>query len=310
MIADHYATLGVEPTANAAAIRAAYLGLMREYHPDRNPDPEATLRAQAAIAAYKVLGDFDRRNHYDWDRRREREAAAALAARRPRKVGAWAVAGAIGLAAVGAWMFTPTPEAEPRRIDPPVLEARKVPVARAKPRPEVKRVAVRDSKPTPVKVKVEKRYSIAKVQPRIAPVRVAKVEPKPPNPKTALAAAVRPKPKLERAPVVKVAAAKPPAPRVTPVPAAPRQVKAAAKPALKLTIPATDLASLDQFVMGFYGQSWRYGDAPKRAALVQSRNSFVVRRGECAADACKRAAYLKLMREVSDIVETGEPRTR
>ena len=310
MTIDHYATLGVEPTANAAAIRAAYLGLMREYHPDRNPDPEATLRAQAVIAAYKMLGDFDRRNHYDWDRRREREAAAAAAAKRPRKVGAWAVAGAIGLAAVGAWVFTPTPEAEPMRIDPPVAEARTVPAAKAKPRPEVKRVAVRDSKSGPVKVKIEKRDPVAKVEPRIEPVPVAKVEPVQPRPKVILTAAARPQPRVERAPVIRVAAIKAPGPRAKPVPAAPRQAKAAAKPAPQTAQPTTDLASLDQFVMNFYGQSWRYGDAPKRAALVQSRNSFVVRRAECAADACKRAAYLKLMRDVSEIVETGAPKTR
>ena len=77
--------------------------------------------------------------------------------------------------------------------------------------------------------------------------------------------------------------------------------QALAKPAA-----ATDLASLDQFVMSFYGQSWRYGDARKRAALEQSRIGFVERRGACLADACKRAAYLKLQREVSAIVESGQ----
>ena len=314
MIADHYATLGVSPTANAAAIRAAYLGLMREYHPDRNPDPEATLRAQAIVAAFRVLGDFDRRNHFDWGRRREREAAAALAAKRPRKVGAWAVAGAIGLAAVGAWAFTSTPVPEPRRIDPPVVVARTVPVAKAKRRPEVRRVAARDSKPGPVKVKVEKRDPVAKIEPRIESVRVAEVEPVRPKPKVILKSAVRPKPTVKQAPVVRVAAVKAPGPRATSVPAAPRQAKPAAKPAQQPSKPdiaaSGDLASLDQFVMNFYGQSWRYGDAPKRAALVQSRNSFVVRRAECAAEACKRAAYLKLMRDVSEIVETGQPKTR
>ena len=99
-----------------------------------------------------------------------------------------------------------------------------------------------------------------------------------------------------------------------PVSTPPRPAKAAAKPTPQTAQPSVaangDLASLDQFVMHFYGQSWRYGDAPKRAALVQSRNSFVVRRAECAAEACKRAAYLKLMRDVSEIVETGQPKTR
>ena len=318
MIPDHYATLGVTPTANAASIRAAYLALMREYHPDRNPDPEATLRAQAAIAAFKVLGNFDRRNHYDWDRRREREAAAAaVAATGPRRVRAGAIGvGAIGLAAVAAWVLIPAPSPEAKRIDLPVAEARPTPAAKAKPKPrpapEVKRVAAAP----PVKVKVEKRDPVVKVAvaPREKPVRIVKAEP------------VRPKAKVERAPptaartpMVRVAAvrvkpvAAPAQQRVAPPPASPpppRPAMAAAKPARQAPTPAADLASLDQFVMNFYGQSWRYGDAPKRAALVQSRADFVVRRGACSADTCKRAAYLKLMRDVSEIVETGQPKTR
>jgi hypothetical protein len=62
--------------------------------------------------------------------------------------------------------------------------------------------------------------------------------------------------------------------------------------------------------MNFYGQSWRYGDAPKRKALVQSRNNFIARRGACPGEACKREAYLGLMREVSEIVESGHPKAR
>ena len=62
--------------------------------------------------------------------------------------------------------------------------------------------------------------------------------------------------------------------------------------------------------MNFYGQSWRYGDAPKRSALEQTKAGFVLRRGACVAEECKRAAYLKLMRDVSEIVETGQPKAR
>ena len=310
MTPDHYATLGVSPTAKAAVVRAAYLALMREYHPDRNPDPVAAQRAQAIIAAFKVLGDFDQRNHYDWDRRRAREtAAAALAAKPPRKVGAGVVVGAIGLAAVSAWAITSTPE--PRRIDPPVVEAQNLPVVKAEPVAELKRVAVS----RPVEAKVERP---ALATPRAEPVRVAKVKPTPPKPnvervkpvRIAKIEAVRPKPKAERTAVVRVAAVTPPAPHAEPKSPRPTPIRSAARSAPPTAKPTTDLASLDQFVMAFYGQSWRYGDAPKRAALVQSRASFVVRRGECAADACKRAAYLKLMRDVSEIVETGAPKAR
>ncbi|MCY7271787.1 MAG: DnaJ domain-containing protein [Sphingomonas bacterium] len=327
MTPDHYATLGVPSTANAAAIRAAYLALMREYHPDRNPDPAAVERAQTIIAAFKVLGDFDRRNHHDWDRRREREAAAAAAIPN-RKIGAGVVAGALGLAAVSAWLLTPTPRPEPaRRVDPPVAGGRPAPVAKPTRAnvapPSGDRVERGVAKAAPIEpadtpeppAKVE----MAKIEPRPAtPVRVAKVEPKPIKP--GRVATVEPGPattaRSRRVPV-KVAerstAAAAPAPSAAPPPVSPaaaRQAKAAAKPTSTAPRTATDLASLDQFVMAFYGQSWRYGDAPKRAALERSRSSFVVRRGECAAESCQRAAYLKLMRDVSEIVETGQPRTR
>ena len=146
MTPDHYATLGVPATAKTAEIRAAYLALMREYHPDRNRDPAAVERAKAVIAAFKVLGDFDRRNQYDWDRRREREAAdaaAAAAAKRPRRIRAGAfAAGAIGLAAVATWALMPAPRPKPVITEPKVAEAREVPVVRAKPRREVTRAAV------------------------------------------------------------------------------------------------------------------------------------------------------------------------
>lgn len=75
MTDDHYATLGIEPRCDAAAIRAAYLSLMRRYHPDKNDSPAAVERAHAVIAAFAVLGDVEKRLHYDWGRRRAAEAA-------------------------------------------------------------------------------------------------------------------------------------------------------------------------------------------------------------------------------------------
>lgn len=63
---DHYATLGVDPRATRAEIRAAYLRLMHANHPDHRPgDPEAGTRARQANAAWRVLGDEARRSSYD-----------------------------------------------------------------------------------------------------------------------------------------------------------------------------------------------------------------------------------------------------
>jgi curved DNA-binding protein CbpA len=291
---DLYAILGVSPSAEPAVIRAAYLALMRKYHPDRNPSAAAAERSRAVIAAFKVLGDFERRSQYDWDRRRAREAEAALTDRPRRKAGAGAIAAVtIGLAAVGIWTLRPSsppaPDVATSATVRPAQEARQ---AQASPPVERRHAQVA----APEGEKSEPRRSAAFVASAPEPVRVASIEPKPPASKAERSRpALRPLPERQEAPRVAVAQVKRPAPKLS---------SASAKGA------TTDLASLDQFVMNFYGQSWRFGDAPKRAALEQSRSSFVVKRGSCLADACKRQAYLKLMREVSEIVESGQAKAR
>jgi DnaJ-class molecular chaperone len=66
MRTDLYATLGVDPDADAATVRAAYLRLMREHHPDHRPgDERAADAAREANAAYEVLGDAVKRAAYD-----------------------------------------------------------------------------------------------------------------------------------------------------------------------------------------------------------------------------------------------------
>lgn len=116
MTVEHYATLDVAPTATAAEVRAAYLKLLRAHHPDRNPSPKSAERTQGIIAAFKVLGDFDRRSRYDWDRRRDREAAEAVAAPRPVSRTALA-AGAMAIVALGGLWLNPgslhTPPSQP-----------------------------------------------------------------------------------------------------------------------------------------------------------------------------------------------------
>lgn len=67
--ASHYRTLGVAPTATAAEVRAAYLGLARRHHPDLHADPGARARAEtrmrAVNEAWAVLSDPVRRHRYD-----------------------------------------------------------------------------------------------------------------------------------------------------------------------------------------------------------------------------------------------------
>ena len=63
---DHYAALGIEPTASLAEIKSAYRKLAREMHPDTNPQREAAAQDFAAVArAYEVLSDPARRSAYD-----------------------------------------------------------------------------------------------------------------------------------------------------------------------------------------------------------------------------------------------------
>lgn len=89
MIPDHYATLGVDPNASAAEIRAAYLKLMRRFHPDRNASPRAAAQSYAITAAYAVLGARDQRAQYDHDRR---SSGAPLRSVQPTRPASWRVA--------------------------------------------------------------------------------------------------------------------------------------------------------------------------------------------------------------------------
>ena len=68
---DHYATLGVGPTATQAEIKRAYRQLARQYHPDAPESPKSTsLLFRLVQEAYEVLGDVKKRALYDQERRR------------------------------------------------------------------------------------------------------------------------------------------------------------------------------------------------------------------------------------------------
>ncbi|NBY16754.1 MAG: J domain-containing protein, partial [Betaproteobacteria bacterium] len=53
--AGYYRTLGLEPGASAAQIKAAYRSLAMELHPDRNPGRDTKARFQALGHAYAIL---------------------------------------------------------------------------------------------------------------------------------------------------------------------------------------------------------------------------------------------------------------
>lgn len=62
---DYYKILGVEPTADDKAIKAAYRKLARKYHPDVSKERDAEDKFKEANEAYEVLGDAQKRAEFD-----------------------------------------------------------------------------------------------------------------------------------------------------------------------------------------------------------------------------------------------------
>jgi curved DNA-binding protein CbpA len=77
---DPYDVLGVASSASAADIRQAFRRKAAQYHPDRNPAPDAAARFREAQEAYELLADEERRRAHD-ARRQKRllEDPAAVA---------------------------------------------------------------------------------------------------------------------------------------------------------------------------------------------------------------------------------------
>lgn len=63
---DYYEVLGVDKSADEAAIKKAYRQLAKKYHPDTNPgNAEAEAKFKEASEAYAILSDADKRRQYD-----------------------------------------------------------------------------------------------------------------------------------------------------------------------------------------------------------------------------------------------------
>ena len=64
-MSEFYDLLGVARDATENDIKKAYRKLAMEFHPDRNPAPEAEARFKAITEAYEVLRDPQKREAYD-----------------------------------------------------------------------------------------------------------------------------------------------------------------------------------------------------------------------------------------------------
>ena len=62
---EPYKILEVNRRASAPEIRKAYKKMAKEWHPDKNKDPNAESRFIEITKAYELLSDPDRRKQYD-----------------------------------------------------------------------------------------------------------------------------------------------------------------------------------------------------------------------------------------------------
>jgi hypothetical protein len=304
---DYYAALGLSPTSEDVVIRAAYLALMRRYHPDGNPSEVAAARARAINAAYAVLGDPDKRAEYD--QTRAEEAWALGPDQRPPSTAPKglfpAAAMMLALLLVFLVVWSPLPLVEPPRGRPQVPSR----AAPAKAEPAVTRA----ENPVPADAPAV-RPELVEEEPA-PPVQLGMPAPAPSPPLTTppprLLAQARPMPKLspppKAHPVLQPAVA-----QARPQPKPP--LRTASQPTASQPAPGlscrgqsafctnANLANLDRLQALHYSQSLGRADAPKRALLHSTRDRFVARRDACRSVSCTRDAYLARMREVSDIM--------
>ena len=296
MTGDCYAILGVHPSAEDVVIGAAYRALMRHYHPDTNPDPQAQARAREITAAYALLRDPAKRAEYDAARAAGGvwlEDEPPIPPQPPAMRTAGIAAALLAVALVGAVWAWPQPDGAKPSPDVPAQlkpDARKPAPVHAGPiiqlEPESERLA-------------NLRAEAAPAPPPVAPV----LEEAP-----AIESIVIPPLRSERtasARNARVPVIPPSAPAIAPrlVSVEPAVEKSKAVTPSKRPPGNERLATLDRMATGFFSQSMVHANSAKQEALLGARNRSVALRKACQSDFCRTDAYLRQMREISAIME-------
>jgi hypothetical protein len=294
---DHYSILGVTPAAEDVVIRAAYRALMRHYHPDTNPDPQAQDRVRAITAAFAVLRDPSRRAEYDAlrscrDLWRPDEIRLPPNPSPAPAMRGWALgSAALALALVVAVWAKPLPEPQGslETVEPSAGHA-----APAKPQPIV------ELEPESVRLARLHTDSGGAVAEPVMAIPVDRSELGDPAPKSAVTAVA--------------ATARSPRPAPRPLPAiaeqkadiAESEASAGCRPGGSVIVSAAcknaRIATLDRLAAGFFSQSMAHADAARKALLMSSHTRSAEARGACHSDSCLGDAYLRQMREMSAIM--------
>lgn len=320
---DHYHSLRVAPCAEDAVVRAAYLALMRLYHPDANPDPRAQLRAREITGAFAVLGDPDKRARYDALRSNEAtqgEAWFAADQQSPapmRKVGL----ASVGLALVLSLGLVVQRESDPQHGPQEFRTLAANPEA-ARYAPLLDFLAGRTSFAPGSNAGRGVRSGSG-----VAPAVHSTSAHRPKSSESELTALVRPAaaqgstsdraamqvPKQELAPAVVQKAAEP-----MPIAIDRRTDSASQSPAAANCRPdpsnvadgkCTDDrdAQIERIATGFLRQSMEHAGWYKQQLLLSAGNRSATARAFCRSDECVTDAYMRQIRDITAIMQGGTP---
>ena len=307
MTSDYYAILGVSPSAEQATIRSAYRTLIRQHHPDSNPDPAAHERARSITEAYSVLRDPAKRAEYDARKQKQSASDVWRSFEEPPRPptppparAAAVAAAAVAIMSVGAVWAWPEWIQSPQRTHHQVVTtdqpAEAVP-APSRPiielEPETERLArlggIADALVPPVAPPPE----------RVPPEDLA------PDPLPAPADSVS----LASVPIQQAPMPRPI--KISRSPAAPSLMSKApqepARPVASIAAPPPvskeSIATLESMSSGFYAQSLQHADEATKQLLLSVRIRRTTQRGACQTDSCVADSYLRQIRDVREIME-------